>query len=457
MRRALSRIIVLLGLHVTATAKDTGETLPVVEMIFFSPKDIEPPKDVEERLGTLALQTEDFFEVEMKNQGYPIKRKKIFSRDSKGKVKVAFVRGHATAGTGKYDRNYQGLPQEIIDTAHKTSRFSRNGDCFWIFVYLGPGREFNGWVGYGTINRGGYGIVRYQPNGDIIGAKTHIHELCHSLTLPHIGPKESDKGDCNLMGPNEPTFQRRRGKAWESFYISESGAARLWHHPIFSGTLDKRAQKPRKAELADTKVTYDQNKKLFKIEGKVDCDLPVHSVIVHDDSSGPNQEYWRKTYVSRPDETGGFSIEVNELSDHDGMLRFFYCIEGGLTSRCESAVVYTFENGKHSIQGFIPHTFPLACGGVEKIVSAQWGTKRKLFLKSAADVSDKIEKKIKNGALSFWIDYKSLGDPEPGKTKYLQVQYQLEGEEQVRRLEVRQDNFLILPPLELAYPPKINK
>ena len=453
MRRLLSWVIVFLGLQIIASAQAPKKGLPVVEMIFFSPKDIDPPKDVHERLGTLAAQTEDFFEREMKAQNYPIKRKKIFSRDSEGKVKVAFVRGNATADTGKYDRNYQGLPQEIVDTANKTSRFSRNGDCFWIFVHLGPGREFNGWVGMGSIKRGGLGIVRYQPKGDIKGAKTHIHELCHSFTLPHIGPKESDDGDCNLMGPNEPTFLRRRGKPWQKFYISESGAARLWHHPIFSGTLDKRAQKPKKVKFAEKKVTYDEKKKSFLIQAKIDCDLPVHSVIVHDDSEGPNQEYWRKTYVDRPDETGKISIEVNELSNHSGVFRFFFCIEGGLTARCESSVVYSFKNDKHSIQGFIPHTFPLACGGIEKIVSAKWGTKKKLFLGSAADVSDKINKQIKNGAISYWIDYKTLGDPEPGRTKYLRVKYQLEGEEQVRRLETRQEAFLILPPLELANPP----
>jgi len=454
MKKALFWITLFLELQIIANARVPEKDLPVVEMIFFSPKDIEPPEDARKRLGILAAQTEDFFEKEMKARNYPIKRKKIFSRDSEGKVKLAFVRGTATADTGKYDRNYQGLPREIIDKANKTQRFSRNGDCFWIFVYLGPEREFNGWVGYGTIKRGGFGIVRYQPNGDIKGAKTHIHELCHSFTLPHIGPKESDDGDCNLMGPNEPTFQRRRGKPWQKFYISESGAARLWHHPIFSGTLDKRAQKPKKVEFAERKATYDEKKKSFLIQGKIDCDLPVHSLIVHDDSDGPNQEYWRKTYVTRPDDTGRFSLEVNELSDHKGVLRFFFCIEGGLTTRCGTSVVYGFENGRHSIQGFIPHTFPLACGGVEKIVSAKWGTRKRLLFGSAADVSDKLKKQIKRGAISYWIDYKTLGDPEPGRTKYLRVTYQLEGENRVRRIETRQESFLVLPPIELANPPQ---
>jgi hypothetical protein len=252
------------------------------------------------------------------------------------------------------------------------------------------------------------------------------------------------------MGPNEPTFQRKTGKLWERFYLSESAAARLWQHPLFTGTLDKRGQRPKRVELSDKTLAYDEKSKSMKVEGQVDCDLPVHRVIIHDDSSGPNQEYWRKTYVGRVDEAGLFSIEVDELSDHKGVLRFYLCVEGGMTIQCEAMLIYDFEKDRHVVRGFIPHSLPLAGGGVEKIVSAEWGTILRHFSGTTADVSDTIRKQVKNGAVSMWIDYKTLGDPEPGKRKYLKVRYLLEGDEQERRFESAAGNFLILPLLENA-------
>lgn len=449
--------MVLVGFQILAHGEESTteveSKLPVVEIIFFSPKDIDPPKDAVELLGTLAEKTEGFYEDEMKKWDYPIKRKKIFARDAEGKVKVAFVRGSENSETGKYDQNYQGLPGEIVKSASETASFSKNGNCFWIFVYLGKKREFNGWVGMGTIKRGGFGIVRYQPGDTLFLAKTRIHELGHSFTLPHIGPKESDEGECSLMGPNEPTYRRKnKGKLWKSYYLSESAAARLWHHPLFSGTLEKRGQKPKKAGLAEKSVTYDSEKKSFLVKGKVGCDLPVHSVIVHDESSGPNQEYWRKTYVSRVDNTGAFSIEVDEVSDHKGTLQFYLCIEGGLTVHCEEAAIYDFEKSGHVVRGFIPHSFPLACGGVKEIVSADWGSMARQRAGTAKDVSAIIEKKMKNGAISMLIDHRALGDPDPRKAKYLRVRYLLEGEDKAREFRGRMGSHLVLPPLELSSP-----
>ncbi|MEN8855992.1 MAG: hypothetical protein ABF333_13725 [Akkermansiaceae bacterium] len=454
MKSFLRWAVIFLGLQLSVSAQNNKAALPVVEIIFFSPKDIDPPKDAAEVLGRVAVATEGFFEKEMKKRDYPIKRKEIFARDKEGEIKVSYVRGEENAATGKYDRNYNGLPGEIIKEASKPAKYSKNGNCYWIFVYLGTEREFNGWVGYGTIKRGGFGIVRYQPGDTLLKAKTRIHELGHSLTLPHIGPKVSDVGDCSLMGPNEPTYTRKIGKLWDSYYLSESAAARLWHHPLFSGTLSKRGQQAKRVGLAEKSVVYDAEKKLFLVKGQVDCDLPVHSVIVHDESSGPNQEYWRKTYVGRVDGTGGFSIEVDELSDHKGILRFFFCVEGGQTSSCKESVIYDFGKDGHTVQGFIPHSFPLACGGVKKIVSAEWGTTMRHRQGKASDVKGIIEKQTKNGAVSMNIDYKILGDPDPGRTKYLKVSYLLEGEEKERKFEGWAKDYLILPPLELAKPLK---
>ncbi|MGJ8698193.1 MAG: hypothetical protein ACSHYF_17870 [Verrucomicrobiaceae bacterium] len=450
MRFFVGWIVVLWGFQFVAGAQEEESGLPVVEIIFFSPKDIEPPKDVVERLGKLAVETENFFEKEMKGWNYPVERKKVFARNEEGKVKVAFVRGSETADTGKYDFNYQALPGEIVGKAHKSSSFSRNGDCYWIFVYLGTKREFNGWVGIGSAGRGGYGIVRYDAKGGMKQAKTRIHELGHALTLPHIGPKVSDEGDCNLMGPNEPTYQRRLKKKWDSYYLSESAAARLWKHPLFSGTLEKRGQRPKVVKLAERKVRYDGEAKSIKIEGTIDCDLEVHSVIVHDDSSGPNQEYWRKTYVGRVDEAGAFTIEVDELSDYNGMLQFYFCVDGGVTTQCETKVIYGFEKGQHVVQGFIPRSLPLEGPGVAKIVSAEWGTLLRHARGTTTDVSAIIAKQMKGGAVSMLIDYKVLGDPDPGRKKALKVKYLLEGEEKEGVFQGRAGSYLILPPLEEA-------
>ena len=129
---------------------------------------------------------------------------------------------------------------------------------------------FDDWRGTGEPRDGGWAMVNYDTiPGEIrpdigIGEgfnaeyflKGTIHELGHAFGLHHVGPDLSLGLGNSLMGPNNSVYAGRKYSKADQVYLTESSAARLWKHPIFSGTNKDRALQPTAVKLLDYKAAF---------------------------------------------------------------------------------------------------------------------------------------------------------------------------------------------------------
>jgi hypothetical protein len=84
-----------------ASQADGPPDLPRIQLVLFTPSDVEPPAGHQERLTELVDYTEAFFAHWFKHWKYPPKRSEIFDREANGKVVIRYVRGKQTAASGQ--------------------------------------------------------------------------------------------------------------------------------------------------------------------------------------------------------------------------------------------------------------------------------------------------------------------------------------------------------------------
>ena len=313
---------------------NSGARLPSSEIVLVRPCDIPIPPEATESLGSMAKLAEDFFLKWLNHWGYPPGRQEIFSRGQNGQILVRMVSGKERASSGAYDtpaalkRNW---PQtEIVEEVVTKYSIPRNGNYFWIFVWLGPDRKFGDWNGSGGPRRGGRCVVRYTDGGEFPRPKSHIHEFGHAFGLPHVGPGGEKARDCNLMGPNESCYRNKMGFDYDNFYLTCAEAAMLWKHPVFSGTVGNRETIPR-VGLLEFVPRFERCAETISVTGGLQTDLPCHSVVVVDEADGVG-EYWRKAYASRVGADGSFGVCVSEPTKCCGRLRILPCFENGVNT-----------------------------------------------------------------------------------------------------------------------------
>lgn len=310
-------------------------------MVFFTPADIFVPPNVQERLTRIAKVTETFFSRGMEQWGYPAAVTNIFQRTTNGMVEVLNVKGEQPVASGKYSK--PNFAREVIASAARQYGIAEKGQVWWIFVCLGdPPANFGDFRGIGNPRDGGWAMVNYNTrpgevradlglaegfNGKIF-MKGAIHELGHALGLPHTGPDISLGRGNSLMGPTTALYAARKYPTPEKIYLSESSAAMLWRHPIFSGNSMGDAKLP-KIKLVDYKASFNQAEDMVTISGKLVSDQKAHSIVVIDDQG---KEYWNRSYVARIGEDGRFQIRINQPAKADGYHQIVFCFDNGIVT-----------------------------------------------------------------------------------------------------------------------------
>ena len=273
-------------------AQDTGK-LPQVEIVLFTPSDIEPPNNAEVLLKQLSTFTEQYLVKWLKDADYSPVREQFFTRDDNNEIVIRRISGDKNAASGAYDK--WGFARSVRLQTEKQYALPDNGNMYWIFVWLGEGREYQDWRGLGTPKFGGVCMVKYPKVPDPLVTKTYIHELGHVFSLPHIGPLNSQKEDVSLMGPNLISYRNLMKKPYRTYNMTPAASAMIWKHPVFTGTVEDRGAMPKQLDLSAYQAKFDPRKKEITITGNIKSDLTCHSVVVVDQSQGAPGPYWYKS------------------------------------------------------------------------------------------------------------------------------------------------------------------
>ena len=325
---------------------------PTVRIVFFTPSDLAMPAGAGARLTKIADSAEKFLFEGIKRWNYPPAARGLFRREADGSVEVLQVKGDSPISSGKYARpDYAG---DVIQRATRQYRVAGDGHIWWIFIYVGdrPTR-FNDWRGQGNPRDGGWAMVNYDTiPGEVrpeIGLgegfnaryflKGTVHELGHAFGLHHVGPDLALGLGNSLMGPNNSVYAERKYPKADQVYLTESSAARLWKHPIFSGTAKGRALQP-SVNLVDYKPRFSRSDGRVTISGKLVSDQHAHSVVVVDDLGNPTDDYWHRGHTARIAADGTFRVAIDKPAKVDGHYRIVFCFENGIVTGDGAGVTF---------------------------------------------------------------------------------------------------------------------
>jgi len=335
-RFALTVLLVTAGFVTSATAADAR-----IRIVFFTPSDVDPPPGVPERMKQVVDYGQAFYGQWLEHWGYEPEEVLPIDRDEQGVPVMYYVRGQETAASGKYDNpGIQGPIRELAIAEHS---IPREGSSWWIFVYgtkLAASRGSGGW---GDKRGNGLALLVWHADAgeltpdaplagglaDRINLKGYLHELGHTLNLPHIGPRDRNPLGMSLMGPNARTYRRARSTREERVYLTRATAALIWKQPQMTGRFDPHPKLPQITVRPFQKI-YDNRDKRFELKGKLVSDVAAHSVVAIDiPEKGPG-DYWKKGYAARVSEDGTFELLVDELVPSSGVIKLVFCFENGI-------------------------------------------------------------------------------------------------------------------------------
>jgi hypothetical protein len=346
---------------------------PTIHIILYTASDRTPPAGAPHRLTQIADAAERFLLSEMKRWKYPPAVSRLFRRDPDGTVEITHVQADHPASDPIFSR--AGCDEEAREKAKRQLRLEGEGHVFWTFVYVGDRpQRFGDWTGVGCSRDGGFATVNYDTiPGEIrpdlgleVGfnseyyLKGTVHELGHALGLWHIGPDPSLNMGNSLMGANQSVYIERKQPNTDQVYLTESSAAMLWKHPIFSGTTKDRQRQPN-MKLVDYEATYSRASDRITVAGKLVSDLPAHSVQVFDDLGHPTDGYWYRSHVGRIAPDGTFRVAIDHPVRTDGHFLISFCFENGIVTgdgvgvtfgdRGEIRKSYRYQDGSYHFGG----------------------------------------------------------------------------------------------------------
>ena len=165
---------------------------------------------------------------------------------------------------------------------------------------------------------GGRACTVGEFNSHYIGGVAH--ELGHALTLPHDCETSVERRELGaaLMGGGNHTFGRERRGEGKGAFLTYSEALRLSVVPAINGLEPKRrAVDVSLVELHGRRVSTSA----VEFSGRIESEQPPLALIFYEDRDARASDYDAKTWTTRPDAAGSFTVTLTEVASEPSELR----------------------------------------------------------------------------------------------------------------------------------------
>lgn len=341
-----------------------------IRIVFFTPQDVDPPAGVPSRMQEVVDYGQAFYSHWLSHWGYEPENTLPIDRDKDGVPKIYYVRGDKPAASGAYDEvGFQGA---VRDEAIRRYRIPRESSTFWIFVYGTKLKASRGVGGFGDKGGNGWALLVWHDvkgelpldlpmcrlTADRINLKGYLHELGHTMSLPHFGPLDAmtPRSGMSLMGPNSRTYRRARRNREEKVHLTQASAALIWKAPQMTGRYEQTVQQP-SVEVENFSAVYDAAKKRFRLKGRLKSNVAAHSIVAIDTPVTGPTDYWKKAHADRLTADGEFDLAVTELSPSAGTLLVVFCFDNGYITgngkgygyKFAAKIPYAYQDGQFTI------------------------------------------------------------------------------------------------------------
>lgn len=319
-----------------------------LNVVFFEPTDVSVNQDFLDRVSDVMLYVQEWYAVQMDAQGYG---KKTFGLNinSNGKVKLIKIKGKKSSS--EYSKNRLQIKGEVNDYFNQNP-FEKDSQHIFVLGKEGSGLPF---VGIGKIAFASSKDFNLKPTGkyfngfelkkcDKLGGI--MHELGHSLNLPHMAHRGSDLPNISLMSFGNRHYQK--GNEDETFLLPSSCAILNVNQTFNSRNngINYYDSNPM-VNMVEYEIKKDSDQSAIIAEGKFTSSVkPTHVYIGHNGypkSGNGNSSYDEVTFTTTPYATE----KKNEYSFYLVMPYFniFNDYQDQNKSRMDLSVFVVTENG----------------------------------------------------------------------------------------------------------------
>ncbi|MGI5831176.1 MAG: NPCBM/NEW2 domain-containing protein [Thermoguttaceae bacterium] len=396
----------------------SADELPPVRVVYFTPADSEPGPDAPVRLCRVMNHVREFYRKEMERLGYgpmtfaldldPTDPSRLSIRHVKGKYPVSFY------GKGNYRQIYKEVSEALKGGTNGLRPIHPSSEVVVIFQRLTTATEEGEPFHRGPIVGSGnhlFGIALAMDddhlNPELLTSDTPVtpggklslgefntryigalaHELGHAFGLLHNAETDAQRRvlGYSLMGLGNNYYAREERGEGKGAFLTEADGMRLSRCRAFAGDIPYAFTQPKwRILLLQGKLQRKENGEIeLLLKGRFDSDVPLAGVIAYNDDSSVPGDYDAKSFITRPDSDGNFSMTITELTETGYQLRLAGIgVQGAVF---DATVTYEVDeklspDGLRRLNSFAPEFLMrrlFECWNIDRLQEVVWELERR--------------------------------------------------------------------------------